>query len=69
MLIGADYLWYFQTGVTKRGKSGEPVAIETELGWVLSGPFRVQDIEGAELAQVNFVAQTMNNEDSLDSNV
>ncbi|CAB4031033.1 Hypothetical predicted protein, partial [Paramuricea clavata] len=53
-------------GVTKRGKSGEPVAIETELGWVLSGPLRVQDIEGAELAQVNFVAQTLNNEDSLE---
>ncbi|CAB4030305.1 E3 ubiquitin- ligase DZIP3 [Paramuricea clavata] len=69
VLIGADYLWNFQTGVTKRGKSGEPVAIETELGWVLSGPLRVQDIEGAELAQVNFVAQTMNNEDSLESNV
>ena len=69
VLIGADYLWNFQTGVTKRGKSGEPFAIETELGWVLSGPLRVQDIEGAELAQVNFVAQTMNNEDSLESNV
>ena len=69
VLIGADYLWNFQTGVTKRGKSGEPVAIRTELGWVLSGPLRVQDIEGAELAQVNFVAQTMNNEDSLESNV
>ncbi|CAB4035556.1 Hypothetical predicted protein, partial [Paramuricea clavata] len=37
-LIGTDYLWNFQTGVTKRGKSGELVAIETELGWVLSGP-------------------------------
>ena len=69
VLIGEDYLWNFQTGVTKRGESGEPVAIETELGWVLSGPLRVQDIEGAQLAQVNFVAQRMNNEDSLESNV
>ncbi|CAB3976778.1 Hypothetical predicted protein [Paramuricea clavata] len=69
VLIGADYLCNFQTGVTKRGRSGEPVAIETELGWVLSGPLRVQDIEGAELAQVNFVAQRMNDEDSLESNV
>ena len=32
VLIGSDYLWYFQTGITKRGKLGEPVAIETQLG-------------------------------------
>ena len=29
----------------------------------------MQNIEGAELAQINFVAQRMNNEDSLESNV
>ena len=29
VLIGADYLWMFQTGDTRRGKSGEPVAIKT----------------------------------------
>ncbi|XP_028409311.1 uncharacterized protein LOC114531911 [Dendronephthya gigantea] len=69
VLIGADYLWSFQTGTTKRGKSGEPVAIETELGWVLSGPLRVQDIERAEPVQVNFVAQRLSSEDSLESNV
>ncbi|CAB4020938.1 Hypothetical predicted protein [Paramuricea clavata] len=39
------------------------------MGPRMSGPLRVQDIEGAELAQVNFVAQTMNNENSLESNV
>ena len=32
VLIGSDYLWNFQTGITKRGKLGEPVAIETQLG-------------------------------------
>ena len=25
VLIGSDYLWYFQTGITKRGKLGESV--------------------------------------------
>ena len=37
MLIGADYYWEFATGRIHRGKSG-PVAIHTQLGWVLSGP-------------------------------
>ena len=37
LLIAADYLWEFQKGRTVRGESEEPVAIETELGWVLSG--------------------------------
>ena len=37
-LIGADYLWNLQTDVTKRGRPGDPVAVETKLGWVLSGP-------------------------------
>ena len=38
LLVGADYLWDFQRDRTVRGESEEPVAIETELGWVLSGP-------------------------------
>ncbi|XP_048583524.1 uncharacterized protein LOC125563014 [Nematostella vectensis] len=38
VLVGADYLWQFQRGCVIRGKVEEPVAIETELGWVLSGP-------------------------------
>ena len=68
VLIGADYLWSFQTGITKRGKPGEPVAIETELGWVLSGPLKGKCIERVESTQVNFVGQRIN-EDSLESNV
>ena len=38
VLIGADYLWSFQTGNFVRGGVGEPVAIETQLGWVVSAP-------------------------------
>ena len=37
-LIGADYLWSFQTSNVVRGGVGEPVAIEMQLGWVVSGP-------------------------------
>ncbi|CAB4010413.1 Hypothetical predicted protein [Paramuricea clavata] len=40
LLIGADYLWLFQEGRTVRGKSDEPVAVQTKLGWVLSGPLK-----------------------------
>ena len=36
MLIGADYFWSIVTGVVRRGEEG-PVAMETKLGWVLSG--------------------------------
>jgi len=37
ILIGSDYYWTLATGEIKRGTSG-PVAVETKLGWVLSGP-------------------------------
>ena len=37
LLIGSDYYWEFLTGRIRRGEEG-PVAIETKVGWVLSGP-------------------------------
>ena len=37
ILIGSDHYWSFTTGRIIRGDSG-PVGIETDLGWVLSGP-------------------------------
>ena len=37
MLVGSDHYWRIVTGRTRRGTSG-PVAIETKMGWVLSGP-------------------------------
>ena len=36
LLIGSDYYWDFITGTILRGSDG-PVAIDTRLGWVLSG--------------------------------
>ncbi|RMX58059.1 hypothetical protein pdam_00013436 [Pocillopora damicornis] len=37
VLIGNDFYWSFFTEDTKRGQLGT-VAMETSLGWVLSGP-------------------------------
>lgn len=36
-MIGSDHYWKLVTGETMRG-SGGPTAIQTRLGWVLSGP-------------------------------
>ena len=38
VLIGADYYWSFFSGNIMKGDPYEPVALETNLGWVLSGP-------------------------------
>ena len=45
ILIGANYMWNFQDGDVKRGGQDEPVAIHTELGWVLSGPFQGKNFD------------------------
>ncbi len=37
MLIGSDLYWEFVIGETVQGEGG-PVAVNTKLGWVLSGP-------------------------------
>ena len=37
LLIGSDHYWKVVTGRVVRGNNG-PMAIETRLGWVLSGP-------------------------------
>ena len=42
VLIGADFYWKFITGETIRCKGG-PVALNTVLGWVLSGPLDSKD--------------------------
>ena len=54
LLIGADYLWCFQGGRIIRGEVDQPVAVETCLGWVLSGPLKGtrDDMQ----INVNFVA-------------
>ena len=67
VLIGADYLWQFQKGCTIRGKFDEPVAVETELGWVLSGPMKGQDTcSDVHFTQVNFIASSVEEQESLE---
>ena len=58
-MIGADYLWEFQRRTTKRGWGGpeEPVAVHSELGWVLSGPLKRQDVDSRQEVSVNFIGQ------------
>ena len=42
LLIGSDYMWDFLNDETIRGESGQPVAISTKVGWLLSGPVEAQ---------------------------
>ena len=44
VLVGADFLWDFQGQETIRGEKNEPVAVKTELGWVLSGPLEGESL-------------------------
>lgn len=71
LLIGSDYLWEFQKGRTIRGEPEEPVAVETELGWVLSGPLKRKESDSRQEVSVNFVAQSSVaiDRDSLESEV
>ena len=66
LLIGSDYLWKFHRGQTIRGEPEEPVAIETELGYVLSGPLKPNSSIGRQKYSVNIVADKGVSSDSLD---
>ena len=44
VLVGADFLWDFQGQETIRAEKNEPVAVKTELGWVLSGPLKGESL-------------------------
>ena len=51
LLIGSDHYWKVVTGRIVRGDNG-PTAIETRLGWVLSGPSE----DPREQTAINFVS-------------
>lgn len=57
LLIGADYLWSFQRGRAIRGEADQPVAVETCLRWLLSGPMK--GIPDGSQISVNFIRQVM----------
>ena len=66
ILVGADYLCSFQKDCTIRGSLDDTVAVETELGWVLSGPMKSQS-KGPEPVQINLVKTE--DKESLDVDV
>ena len=39
ILIGLDYYYNFMTGNIIKGKPNEPIALESTLGWIISGPY------------------------------
>ena len=45
MLMGSDIYWEFVTGEVVRGVDG-PIAINTTLGWILSGPANFSVTQG-----------------------
>ena len=55
LLCGSDYLWNFQKGEAIRGGPGEPVAVKTTLGWVLSGQIKGEKLLINDSVSVNFV--------------
>ena len=57
LLIGSDYLWGFQKGQTIQGELEGLVAVETKLGWVLSGPLKRKGLDSQQEVSLNFVAR------------
>ena len=55
ILVGSDHYWDLITGRVWRGSDG-PVAIDTKLGWVLSGPI---SIPGHTDALLNLMTHTL----------
>ena len=39
ILIGLLYYYNFMTGNIIKGKPNEPIALESTLGWIISGPY------------------------------
>ena len=38
--VGLDFYYSCITGNVKRGQIGEPIAVESKLGWILTGPLK-----------------------------
>ena len=59
ILVGGDYYWSFISGKIIRGDDGEsPVALNTRIGWVLSGPSSHPQGESYSMVTVNMSATT-----------
>ena len=62
ILIGANFLWDFLSGQTIRGGPQQPVAMQTLLGWVLSGPLKAGKLFESSDFNVNFVSSSVRSE-------
>ena len=55
ILMGSDYLWYFQEGDTIKGEPDDHVSVKIKLGWVLSGPLKGKTEVKAVSVNLNIV--------------
>ncbi|XP_065061319.1 uncharacterized protein LOC135688408 [Rhopilema esculentum] len=55
VLIGNDFMYELQGDTVIRGEPGEPVAVQTKLGWVLSGPLIGMKVASCENSSVNLI--------------
>ena len=51
ILIGSDQYWQLVTGEVVKGKSG-PTAMNTKLGWVLSGPVESSTVKNEPVTNI-----------------
>ena len=49
ILFGSDYYWHFMKNRIIRGNANEPVALETKLGYVLSGKLDIDSNGGHQI--------------------
>ena len=59
ILCGSNLLWSFQDGECIRGGPGEPISIQTSLGWVLSGPLKGKTINFSDSTNVNLCIENI----------
>jgi hypothetical protein len=64
LLIGSDYYWKLTTGRVSRGEDG-PIAVETKLGWVLSGPVPIAE-QSVSLVTTHTLRVDAHEESNLD---
>ena len=48
-------MWNFHQERTIRGEVEEPIAVEIELGWVLSGPLKGREAGSEDEVSVNLI--------------
>ena len=72
ILIGSDYYWHFLTGGCIKGEQNGPVALDSTLGWILSGPVpSCPDISSthANLAQTTHLLSVTQETETVDKSL